>query len=659
MLSKSSWRAALAGLMVLGAAQAANAVPPEPAAIDLGAAASTAEGSHVSFTVVLKLRNAGAAEAMLQSLYTPGNPQFRKFLSSAEFKTRFAPSAETVARVAQHFRAAGFAVKQTTATHLVVTGSATQVEAEFGVPMHEYELTATADRPTVWFHAPLGAPQLSTAIVDAVRAVVGLDSRPRYRSHLVRAAQGPLSNVQFMTAPQSSGTTNAPGYLTVSDFAQYYDVKPLYQSGLTGSGTTIGIVTLASFTPSDAYAYWNQIGLSVAPNRITEIPVDGGAGGQYASGYQETTLDVEQAGGLAPYANIDVYEAPNSDQGFVDAFAAAIDANQADTLSVSWGAWEVLYSPPNDGSVVDPVTGGNTSVPQALNDLFLQAALQGQSVFAAAGDSGAYDAARWFPPPSYPPPAGSVVLSVDAPASLRWITAVGGTTLPLQFQYTSNGQTQTMTVPTERAWGWDYWVPVCSAYGYDPLSCPSPWGSGIYPIGGGGGVSSLVPRPIYQQGIAGIQNTASGQTLLDYTATPPALFATLPAGYQGRNVPDISLNSDPYTGYITVISYLVNGTSTLSTETGWGGTSFAAPQFNGVTALFDQALHGRVGLLNFVLYRLARGGSGYQGSKAPLRDITAGDNWGYSAHAGYDQASGLGVPDFANLLNALEREVEN
>jgi len=46
-------------------------------------------------------------------------------------------------------------------------------------------------------------------------------------------------------------------------------------------------------------------------------------------------------------------------------------------------------------------------------------------------------------------------------------------------------------------------------------------------------------------------------------------------------------------------------------------------------------------------------GSGRHG--APLRDITAGNNWGYNAHRGYDQATGVGAPDVANLDAALQR----
>ncbi len=645
MHAKLSGRAALAGLMVLGAATAATAAPTG-AAVDLGPAANTADGNHVAFTVALKLRNTAAAEATLASLYTPGSPQFHQFLRSGDFKAQFAPTADTVARVMQHFRSAGFSVTQTTSTQLVVSGNANQVEAEFGVPLHEYEVPATADHAAARFHAPAGSPTLPTAIADAVQGVVGLDSRPRYRPHVIRSgARTALASLKSVTSPQSSGTTNPPGLLTVQDFAQYYDVNPLYARGLSGRGSTIGIVTLASFTPSDAFTYWNSLGLKVSPKRITEIQVDGGSGPPSdKSGSDETTLDVEQSGGIAPGANIAVYEAPNTSQGFIDAFAAAIDANQADTISVSWGEWEFFDTLAVGGPVVDPVTGRNVSSLQAFDDLFLQAALQGQSMYAAAGDSGAYDEVRDLGVPAYPPPAGSQVLSVDDPAAQRWMTAMGGTTLP-GTQTFNNGFS--VNIAAEQAWGWDYLIPLCTQLGFDPVSC------GIYSVGGGGGVSSFVPRPFYQEGIRGIQNTASGQTLLDFTQSPPALITTLPAGFHGRNVPDLSLNSDPETGYVIYYTSSVTGPGVA---TFFGGTSFAAPQFNGVTALFDQALHGRVGLMNFALYRLARSGDAYEGRNAPLRDITAGDNWGYSAHQGYDQATGLGVPDVAHLLRALADE---
>ncbi len=647
MDKKRLWTAAVLGLAVMGVATAAPAAAAKPAAVDLGPAANSADGSQVSFTVALKLRDDATAQSLLKSLYTPGSPRYRQFLSHEQFADLFAPTADTVARVTQHFQAAGLQVKQLTATHLSVTGGAAAVGAEFGVQMHEFAVPASGDNPGYRFHAPVGQAKVSAAIADAVQGVAGLDSRPRFHPHVVHSAAKPaLANLQGVKAPASSGTTNPPGLLTVTDFAQYYDVDPLYNHGFVGRGVTIGIVTLASFTPSDAYAYWQALGLKVSPNRIHEVQVDGGSGAPSdASGSIETTLDVEQSGGIAPGAKIEVYEAPNTSQGFVDAFAAAIDANKADTISVSWGEWEFFDTLATGGPVVDPVTGANVGSLQAYNDLFLQAALQGQSMYVASGDSGAYDSTNYFTPPAYPPPPGGVVLSVDDPAVQKWVTAVGGTTLAgTQTFGLPGGQSLALTVATEQAWGWDYLIPLCSALGLDPITC------GIYSTGSGGGVSSYIGRPFYQEGIHGIKNTEPNQTLLDFTQTPPAPVVTLPAGFAGRNVPDISLNADPETGYVI---YYTSSKTGFGIAQFYGGTSFAAPQFNGATALFNQALEGRVGLLNFALYGLAREGDAYEGDGAPLRDITAGDNWFYSGARGYDQATGLGVPDFAKLLRRL------
>jgi kumamolisin len=70
-----------------------------------------------------------------------------------------------------------------------------------------------------------------------------------------------------------------------------------------------------------------------------------------------------------------------------------------------------------------------------------------------------------------------------------------------------------------------------------------------------------------------------------------------------------------------------------------------------MTSLYVEALHHRLGLLNPALYAIAAWG--YDGPHAPLRDITRGNDWYWVAHAGYDQTTGLGVPDVANLLEAL------
>jgi kumamolisin len=212
------------------------------------------------------------------------------------------------------------------------------MESEFGVALHTFEAPATSRVGSRRFRSPIGAAQLAPDIAGAVTAVLGLDTRAPYRPQSISSAgrhgSGPFAGM----SSAGSSLANPLGALTVLDFAKYYDVEPLYHQNLKGRGTTIGIVTFASFTPSDAFGYWHSLGLNVSAKRITEVQVDGGSGPPSdASGSYETTLDIEQSGGVAPAANIRVYEAPNTSQGFFDAFAAVIDSNTADTISCSWG----------------------------------------------------------------------------------------------------------------------------------------------------------------------------------------------------------------------------------------------------------------------------------------------------------------------------------
>ena len=137
--------------------------------------------------------------------------------------------------------------------------------------------------------------------------------------------------------------------------------------------------------------------------------------------------------------------------------------------------------------------------------------------------------------------------------------------------------------------------------------------------GSGGGVSAVWARPDYQNNV-GISNTA-------------------------RNLPDVSLDADPGTGY----SIYWNG--------GWwyfGGTSAAAPLWAGFTALVNQqrANSGQngIGFINPSLYRIGTGSRGAQ----DFHDIADGsNNLYYHATPGYDNATGWGSMNGANLLADL------
>jgi kumamolisin len=136
----------------------------------------------------------------------------------------------------------------------------------------------------------------------------------------------------------------------------------------------------------------------------------------------------------------------------------------------------------------------------------------------------------------------------------------------------------------------------------------------------GGGVSSVFAPPLWQANVN----------------VPP-----LPSGTKGRGVPDVAGDADPNTGF----QVRVDGLDTVI-----GGTSVVAPLWAGLVALIDQQLKMTVGFLDPLLYQ----NGGLQNVGA-LHDIVTGSNGAYSANPGWDACTGLGTPDGARLLMALQQ----
>lgn len=619
-----------------------------PRAIDRGPLDARAAATPISLTIALRLADLAGAEKLNESLYRPGAPEYHQFLSADEFVRRFAPTGADVAKVVSALAKYNLKAEKTTATTLKVNGFPADIERAFSVSLHTYEMPAHGKVTSYVYSAPTSRATIPAEMAQQVSAVIGLNTSPAVQPMY----KLPPENLKSVSSSASASGYDPLGQWTVLDFAKYYDVDPLYQQGLTGAGRTIGILTFAAFNPSDVFGYWSALGLKVNPNRITVVPVDGGPGAPSdASGSVETTLDIEQSGGIAPGANIVVYEGKNFFVNLADVFAAAVEQNKADTLGLSWGVWEWLLNEENY-PVPDPITGQTVGVSQAVHELMLRASIQGQTVFAAAGDGGAYEANDDFAcyGPYSPKVAGScsLTLSVIGPADDPNITASGGTTLPGVQQYCLNAACTPpyydVTVPHERVWGWDYLEGLCAAVGK-----PNPIACGIFPVGGGGGVSVMFPVPSYQFGIFGTQLSQPGQA---FYLQPYGLLDSLPAFYAGRNLPDISFNADPQTGYLVYYT---------SSETGfgittYGGTSFTDQQLNGVMALIEQQQGKRLGNLNPTLYGLLQNGLGYLGPNAPFHPIAYGDNWFYYGSESYNLGAGIGTLDVANFAQALRGE---
>jgi kumamolisin len=582
-------------------------------------------GNELAVTFYLPLNNAREAEAAAAELQNPSSRSYHQFLSVSQFVNRYASSDAQVEKVERILKGMGFTIQYVYPNHLAIEAISPTSNAASVLGLNLKRFTVKGRTGT----ASTTPVTLPSSLQGLILGVGGINTMAHAHPMHLTPAVG--HSVQPQAVP-SALTGGSPGDYLPADFANFYNVNPIYARGISGRGTTIGIVTLNDFKPADAYLFWKLIGLKVSQTRITKVSVDGGvtASTNNLDGEGETDIDVEESGALAPNANVRVYIAPNiTNANFINGFEAAASENIADTVSTSWGQPEVNYF-----YDIATKTPAETWMLQAFHEAFLEMALQGQTLYVASGDSGAFDTVRECPvtgpPATEDEPLCNSPYAVDHPASDPLVTAAGGTTLPFSFSLNDG---VVLTVKHEQAWGWDYISTQAAEQGHGadiPVSA-------VFSVGDGGGVSSFWPLPSYQFFTPGITLTKPGQSFKENTGSGLVLQSVLPPFFLGRNMPDLSTNADPESGY-----QFIEEDSLADFE---GGTSFVAPQLNGVTALFVEGLGHRVGQINPALYRLG---------ESATTDIRGGDNWGYKAEFGYDNAAGLGVLDANKLLNGLK-----
>jgi kumamolisin len=337
------------------------------------------------------------------------------------------------------------------------------------------------------------------------------------------------------------------------------------------------------------------------------------------------------------------YQAPNTDYGFSDGFFTAASQNVASTVSTSWGESETALE-------FTVLSGEESSGLQAATDeAFLEMAAQGQSMFVASGDEGAYAAARDL---------GTTNVSVQTPSDSPYATAAGGSTLPWTGTFTGPDGSATVSVPAQRIWGWDYLWGAISQIDGVPLASVAE----SLVVGSTGGFSSFEPTPSYQRNVSGTSDFHAVKYLTptDYTQVAPGLTEPIEWNFNptpsvtfgvrsGRAIPDISADADPETGY------LVYGASAGGLNE-YGGTSFVAPQLNGSTAVIDSYLGHRVGFWNPTVYNAVAGG--FNAFTQLNTAGTSNDNILYTGNPGqkFNEGVGLGLPDLAKiaqLFNAV------
>lgn len=334
----------------------------------------------MNLSIVLPLRNQDQLKSLLARLYDPSDVLYRKFLSVAEFTHQFGPTAEDYQSVVRFARDNGMTITGTPANRLIVPVSATvdQVQKAFHVSMKIYQ-HPTENRT---FFSPDREPEIPEGI--SIAHIAGLSNFSIPRPMHARSDAGQTSPARV------KGSGPGGSYLGTDMRAAYYG-----GTALTGSGQVVGLLQFDGYDPKDvALTLSNSGQTSTVP--VNNVLLDGATGepcqfNSFPCEDAEQVLDIVQAAEMAPgLSQIRVYIG-NLDADILNAMASE---NVARQLSISW-----TWSP--DDPVTDEV-------------FFEEFAAQGQSLFVASGDDGAFSAN---------------VCDYFYPAEDPYVIAVGGTSL--------------------------------------------------------------------------------------------------------------------------------------------------------------------------------------------------------------------------------------
>jgi subtilase family serine protease len=332
-------------------------------------------GQSMRLVLVLPLRNPTALDQFLKELYNPASPSYRRYLRVEEFTTMFGPTQQDYDAVLRWAETNGFTVVGTSRNRMNVdvTGSVATIETAIHVKMGLYQ-HPTENRT---FYAADREPTVDLPF--QLWHIAGLDNYSIPQPALLRR---PLT----MTSQATTGSCPEQSFCGSDMRAAYYG-----GTALTGSGQSLGLFEFIGTDLADLATYYTNAGqTNNVP--ITVLSTDGTSTSCTFPSCDDTeqTIDMTQALGMAPGLASLVMYVGSTDAAIFNAMATASPLNAQ--LSSSW-----IFSP------ADPSTD---------NPYFQEFAAQGQNLFQAAGDGGA-----WSPS------------SIIYPADDVYLTSVGGTDL--------------------------------------------------------------------------------------------------------------------------------------------------------------------------------------------------------------------------------------
>jgi len=529
------------------------------------------------------------------------SPNYHKWLTPEQYADRFGLSPHDVEQVKAWLQSRGFSIVQVARGRdwIAFSGTAGLVQNTFHAALHHFLVEGEMHFANA---TDISIPK---ALSGAVVGFRGLDDF-RLSPMTTRISYPP--GVFFPAIVGPYYTNGGFHYLAPDDIATIYNIAPLYDAGIDGTGMKLVVVGQVDVDLDDIRDF--RAGFNLPP-KDPQVIMAGGDPGNSQGDLVESDLDLEWTGAVARNAQIIFVTSPAALGGVFNAATYAIDQDLAPVISMSYGGCESLnknFIPSNEPTMQKANTEGITFI-------------------ASTGDSGAAGCDA----PSKSQASGG--LAVNYPASSPEVTGLGGT------EFTGSDQGY---------WNGSNGANGGSAISYIPEDAWNDSAQRNQIVAGGGGKSSCVnsscnagfPKPAWQTG-PGVPND------------------------KVRDVPDVSMSaSADHDGYMICDSGGCSGGITGADIV--GGTSASAPVFAGIVTLLNQYLGNTppagLGNINQQLYPLA-----VDTTNGVFHDTTTGSNKvpcaqgskdcppngpfviGYDAGVGYDLATGLGSVDANNL----------
>ncbi|MHB8511689.1 MAG: S53 family peptidase [Actinomycetota bacterium] len=677
---------AFAGIAAAPAQPSMVALPLHPSwAVPSARIARVRPDEQVSIEIVLPWRDPATVKKLANEISDPRSPMYEHYLTSPEFRARFAPTDQTVSTVTAWLRASGLEVGKIPANRIIIParGSASTIEKMFNTTLSRYRVLHGAFA----LRAPDSAPSVPSDIASLGALVRGLDES----SSLITTG-GPLAPDMLENGPPPNipETPASPADVAPPAAAQYaapcssYDgqviVKqaPMYQGAHQPAVTcSLSPQTLRETYAHDAVIHKlrthnvdgaGQTIVMIGSHEIRSLPTD------IETWSERNHIPALQSGQFREFSYPGAYQTPNDPTGAV--LRPAVWAVQAAMLfetmrSIAPGASYLYVGSTSsldlqdamllavDQHFGDVIVNGWYSADEAgvlpsdmapIDEAGQEAAMTGISLLFASGDLGDnahFNATDTYGTVGSTAPVKDIIVtpghpSVSFPADNSMVTAVGATSL-----ITGRGGSYTREL--------------CWAKTYRPISSDGKsWGnpiSGNY-RGSGGGRSLLYDQPQYQAGVV------------------PTDLALRDDGSLGRTVPDISVNGDAETGMSIGYTMTFPDGSAHYAERRVDADTAATALFGAVIALANQNDDVPLGFVNPLLYLLnyrdaslrdinlfghPKAGirteyvNGVDSSKGITRTLKTFEQFGTNTpREGYDTCTGLGSVG-PNFLAAMER----